>query len=268
MKYYLSKTDISLLKELIRTDFKLRYQGSVLGYVWSLLKPLMLFGILFIVFTKFLNLGKGIPNYPQSLLLGIVLWTFFVEATSGCLKSIVGRGSLIRKINIPRYLIPFSTVASASINLGLNLIVVFVFILLSGESAISWATIVFFPVLLIELIVLTTGVGLFLSAAYVKFRDIDNIWDITRQALFYAIPIIYPLSRIPSEEIRKLIILNPIAQIIQDSRIVITSSETLGIRDIYGSIVYALIPLSLVVLSFLIGVFFFRSQSKQFAENV
>ncbi len=257
-----------LFLELVRTDFKLRYQGSALGYLWSLLKPLMLFGILYIVFTKFLKIGAGVPNYAVSLLLGIVLWTFFVEATSSSLKSIVGRGGLIRKINIPRYLIPVSTIASGFINLCLNLIVVFIFVLFASNNALSWATLLLFPLLILELAILSMGIGFFLAAAYVKFRDIDHVWDVARQALFYTVPIIYPLSRIPSEAIKKAIILNPLSQIIQDSRIVITYSETQGIKDIYGSRIYALIPLAITAVIFIFGLRYFNKRSKYFAEDV
>ncbi len=263
-----NKKNYVLFSELVRTDFKLRYQGSVLGYLWSLLKPLMLFGILYIVFTKFLKIGAGVPNYALSLLLGIILWTFFVEATSNSLKSIVGRGSLIRKIDIPRHLIPLSTIASALINMLLNLVVLAVFLVFASNTALSPMTLVFFPLLVIELTILSIGVGFFLAAAYVKFRDINHIWEVVRQALFYTVPIIYPLSRIPSEEIKKLIMLNPLSQIIQDARIVITYSDSLGIKDVFGTRWVALIPLAFVVIIFVVGVTYFSRQSKHFAEIV
>ena len=120
MKHIFTKKNRILLSELVRTDFKLRYQGSVLGYAWSLLRPLMLFLILYIVFVKFLKLGTGIPNYPIYLLLGIVMWSFFAEMTSLSLSSIVGRGDLIRKIRIPRWIIVLSSSVTAVINLFLN----------------------------------------------------------------------------------------------------------------------------------------------------
>ena len=153
MKRFIRKQNKALLSEMIRTDFKLRYQGSVLGYLWSLLKPLILFAILYIVFTRFLRIGRGIPNWPISLFLGIVLWNFFTEATTSSLKSIVGKGSIIRKISIPRYLIPVSSVASAFINMLLNLIVVFVFVLFAKDTALSWKALIVFPLLLAELMI-------------------------------------------------------------------------------------------------------------------
>jgi len=267
-----SKKNKVLVKELIRTDFKLRYQGSVLGYLWSFFKPLMLFLILYIVFTKFITLGKGTPNYAVSLLLGIVLWTFFIEATSNSLKSIVGRGSLIRKIKIPIYLIPVSTVASAFINLCLNLIVVFIFVIFSPIDAFSWKTAVFLPLVILELTLLSTAVGLFLSATYVRFRDIDHIWDVVRQALFYTIPIIYPLTRIPSEVIQKIIMVNPLAQIIQDARFLVTYEGTIRTSSLYESPLFSfaaeIVPLLLVATALLVGVWYFKKEAKYFSENV
>lgn len=253
---------------MIRTDFKLRYQGSVLGYLWSLLKPLMLFAILYTVFTHFLNIGRGVPNYPISLLLGIVLWNFFNEATTAALKSIVGRGSLIRKINIPRYLIPVSSIASAFINMLLNLVVVFIFVLFAKDTALSLTTIVIFPLLLLELVVLSVSVGFLLSALYVKFRDIEHIWDVAKQALFYGSIIIFPLSLIGSVTVQKLLLLNPIAQIVQDSRAVITHSGTIQITDVYSNQWIALVPIAFIAIALVVTSAYFRKNSKYFAEDI
>lgn len=268
LKNVTSKRNRTLLREMIRTDFKLRYQGSLLGYIWSVLKPLMLFAILYTVFSKFLRLGAGVPNYAISLLLGIVLWSFFIEATGSALKSIVGRGSLIRKINIPRYLIPISVVSSAFINLLLNLVVVFVFVFFASGTPLSWVTLIIFPLLILELVLVALAVGFFLAAVYVKFRDIEHIWDVVKQALFYLTPIIYPLSKIPSEAIQKILVLSPIAQIIQDARSVITYGGTTQISDLYGTQLAILMPLSLVALAGWISASYFRRHSKYFAEDI
>lgn len=268
IKRVISKKNQALLAEMIRTDFKLRYQGSVLGYLWSLLKPLMLFGILYVVFTQFLRIGRGIPNWPISLLMGIVLWSFFIEATSSALKSIVGRGNLIRKIRIPRYIIPVASVSSAFINMALNLIVVFIFIFFAKNTAISWNTLVIFPLLLVELVIVSLATGFFLAALFVKYRDIEHIWDVARQALFYTIPIIYPITMIPSESIQKAIMLNPLAQIIQGARAVTTYSGTTTITDLYGTPSIIFVPLALVVIALIISSAYFRRNSKYFAEDI
>ncbi|NDC96144.1 ABC transporter permease, partial [bacterium] len=161
MKHIFSKQNRALLSELVRTDFKLRYQGSVLGYAWSLLRPLLLFVILYIVFVKFLKIGNGIPNYPIYLLLGIVLWNFFAEMTNQGLSSIVSRGDLVRKIRIPRWLIIVSTSISALINLTLNMTVVIVLALISHMNFM--ATSVFLPLVLLEIYLLALGITLILS---------------------------------------------------------------------------------------------------------
>lgn len=262
-----SRRNRILLSEMVRTDFKLRYQNSVLGYVWSLLKPLMLFAILYVVFTQFLRIGRGVPNYPISLLLGIVLWNFFIEATSSSLRSVVGKGGLIRKINIPRYLIPVASIASAFINTALNLVVVFIFILIAKDTPISWQTFVVFPLLIIEFTIFTMAVSFYLAALFVKFRDIEHIWDVAKQALFYVIPIIYPLSYIPIETVKKILILNPVAQIIQDARSVLTYGGTEQIDDFYSPIVW-LVPITIVLITLLISSWYYKKNSKYFAEDI
>lgn len=268
LKNVTSKRNRILLGEMVRTDFKLRYQSSILGYAWSLLKPLLLFVILYTVFTQFLRIGRGVPNYPISLLLGIVLWSFFTEATSSALRSVVGRGSLIRKINIPRYLIPVSVIASSLINLLLNLTVVFIFVLLANDTPLSLMSLIVFPLLLIELIIVTVAVSFFLSAVYVKYRDIEHIWDVVKQAFFYVIPIIYPLTMIPNVTIQKILLLNPFAQIIQDARAVITYGGTTRIPDVFGSHLPYAVPLLLIVITLFISSAYFRKNSKTFAEDI
>lgn len=259
----------NLLLEMVRTDFKLRYQGSLLGYMWSVLKPLFMFAILYTIFGVVLKLGAGTPNYPLSLLLGIVLFNFFSEATSGALKSVVAKGSLIRKIDIPRYLIPIASTASAFINALINLIVVFAFVLiLAPFNELSMKTLIIFPLIIIQLVVFTLGVGYFLSALYVRLRDINHIWEVVRQALFYSIPIIYPLTRVPYENIQQIMISNPIVQVIEEARAVVTYKETLTTYDIFGSNVYLLVPIGITVFTFIFGLLYFLRQSKTFAENI
>lgn len=184
MKQFVSKSNRALLAELVRTDFKLRYQGSLLGYAWSLLKPLLLFVILYVVFVYFLKIGRDIEHFPVYLLLGIVLWNFFTEMTVQSLGSIVGRGDLIRKIRIPRWMIVFSSSISATINLLLSLVVVGIF--MAVNQVPIHASILMVPVYLVMIYFLALGCSLFLAAAYVKFRDLSYIWEVILQAGFYA----------------------------------------------------------------------------------
>jgi len=266
VKHIISAKNRALLAELVRTDFKLRYQGSVLGYAWSLLRPLMLFLILYIVFVKFLKLGAGIPHYPIYLLLGIVLWTFFSEMTSQSLGSIVGRGDLIRKIRIPRWMIVVSSSISALINLGLNMIIVLVFMMINRVEPMSTA--IFFPIILIEIYLFALGVSLFLAAAFVKYRDMSYIWEVCLQALFYLTPILYPLTVITNVTFQKLLLLNPMAQAIQDARNVLVTKETITIAEVYGTSMIRILSLGTVIAVLIFGVLYFKREAKHFAENL
>ena len=268
MRHIFSKQNRALLSELVRTDFKLRYQGSVLGYAWSLLRPLLLFVILYLVFVKVLKSGGGIPHFPVYLLLGIVIWNFFIEMTMQSLGSIVGRGDLIRKIRIPRWMIVFSSSISALINLGLNLIVVGIFMVLNKVEPLD--TLVFLPLFLLEVYVLALGLSLFLSAAFVKFRDISYIWEVILQAGFYLTPILYSLSIIHNVTAQKILLLNPMAQAIQDARYAAITHSPLNITPwrIFDGGWYIIIPYLIVIIALIAGLLYFRRESKYFAENI
>ncbi len=254
-----------LTRRLVVTDFKLRYQGSMLGYLWSLLRPLFIFLILYVVFVRFIPLGKDVPHYPVYLLTGIILWTFFVEVTTSSVKSIVDRGDLLRKINFPRYVIVISSSLSSSINLMINMCVVLLFALINGVH--FGLGIILVPLLLLELVVVAMSFAFLLSAAYVRFRDISHIWEVVIQAAFYATPIIYPLTKVP-ESVGKLMLYNPLAQIIQDVRYVLITKESATFNGIYSSQLNRLIPIVLVVLLFIISGRLFKNRAPYFAEEV
>jgi ABC-2 type transport system permease protein len=266
MKRFLTKQNRALLSELVRTDFKLRYQGSVLGYAWSLLRPLLIFVILYIVFVKFLKLGAGVPHFPVYLLLGIVIWNFFNEMTVQSTTSIVGRGDLIRKISIPRWMVVFSSSLSALINLGLNMIVVSIFMVINHVGVLDTLPLVL-PVLL-EVYLFALGVSLFLSALFVKFRDVSYIWEVVLQAGFYLTPILYPLSSITNVTLQKLIMLNPMAQSIQDARYAAVTHVSPTIYGIFEGGYYKLIPFVIVIFVLVGGLMYFKKESKYFAENI
>lgn len=254
-----------LLRELVKTDFKLRYQGSFLGYIWSLLRPFALFVILYIVFAKILRIGADIPHFPIYLLLGIILWNYFAEVTSGAVGSIVSRGDLMRKLSFPRYVIVLAGSFSALINLFLNLLVVAVFLAISHVDISSVAA--WFPLFIAELFVFSLALGFFLSAAFVRFRDINYIWEVILQAAFYATPILYPLSLVP-EKYAKLLMLNPMAQIIQDSRYILVTEKTQTISGIYNSHMIRVVPIGITLLLVILAASYFRKRSRFFAEDV
>lgn len=266
MKRFFSKQNRALLSELVRTDFKLRYQGSALGYAWSLLRPLLLFLILYVVFVRFLNFGKDIPHYPVYLLLGIVMWSFFTDMTTQSMGSIVARGDLIRKIRIPRWIIIVSSSISALINFTLNLVVVLVFMFLNHVDFMHTA--LWLPLIFLEVYLFALGLSMFLSAAFVKFRDAGYIWEVILQAAFYATPIIYALSRINDVTAQKLLLLNPMAQAIQDARYASITRDTLTVRQVFDGGWYEFLPIVLVVLSVVGGFAYFRKESRYFAENI
>ena len=249
----------------MRTDFKLRYQGSVLGYAWSLLQPLFFFIILYVVFS-YLRIGKGVPNYAVYLLMGVVLWNFFREMTSGSISSIVGRGDLIRKIRIPRWIIILSSSISAVISLAFNLVILLAFLLISHVDLLF--TTLWFPLILLEVYIFAVGISLFLSAAYVKYRDVSYIWEVIMQGGFYLTPIIYPIALIPNLALQKLIMLNPMAQAIQDARYSVVWHGTQTTPQTFGGGWLKFIPLIMVIIVFVAGLTYFRKQSRFFAENV
>jgi|InofroStandDraft_1065614.scaffolds.fasta_scaffold28729_2 ABC-2 type transport system permease protein len=259
-----------LLGELVKTDFKLRYQGSVLGYLWAVLRPLLTFAILYIVFAKLLRMGNDIPHYPVYLLTGTVLWSFFTECTGQGIQAIVQRGDLLRKISFPKYIVVVSATATALINLAINLCVVVIFALINGVSP-SWSWFVV-PFLVLELYTLSLGISFLLGAINVKYRDVTSIWDVLIQALFYAIPIIYPLSMVLESgsfglTAARIIMLNPIAQVIQDVRYNLITTETITAWEILpGSL--QMVPILLVFLVLALAALFFRKRSKRFAEEV
>lgn len=261
---YLTPRNRAILREMVVSNFKVRYQGSILGYLWSLLKPLFMFAIIYVVFTSVFSLGKDVPHYPVYLLLGIVLWSFFTEATSIGLSSITSSGDILRKISIPRYLLVVASSVSALINLGLNLIVVIILAFISGVD-VRWEWLLL-PIVIIELYVFAQAVAFFLAALNVKFRDIGYIWEILLQAGFYATPIIYPLTLVP-EQFQKLVLLNPMAQIIQDARYLLIWDGTMTIWSrIYSP--WMFVPILIIAVAVVTATMYFKKRSHTFAEDI
>ncbi len=258
-----------VLKEMVRTDFKLRYQGSFLGIAWSVLKPLMLFCVMYVVFVKFLKFTDGTPTFPLVLLLGISLWNFFAEATNMGLTAIVGRGDILRKIHFPNYIIVVSATVGALISLAINMCVVLVFCIFN-QVYFTW-NVLWLPLNFIEFYALALGTALLLAALNVYFRDMQHIWEVLMQVFFYATPIIYPLSLVTEKTnnpiFAKIMLLSPPAQIIQDIRHNLIAPDTTptvwkeisnwGIR---------LIPVALTFFILWLGIHIFRKYSQKFAE--
>jgi ABC-2 type transport system permease protein len=212
-----SRRFFDLLWLIATTEFKRVYFGTVLGYLWSLIRPLMLFGVLLFVFTQVFRVGsEHVEHYAVLLLLGIVLYTFFQEATTSSVTSVVSQEAVVRKTQFPRLVIPLSTVLTGVFNLGLNLVIVLVFLFAFGvEPTWTW---LLFPFVVAFLAALTAAVGVALSVLYVRFRDIAIIWAVVVQVLFYATPILYPVD-FKGETFERLMMINPLAVIIEQVRV-------------------------------------------------
>ena len=257
-----------LLHQLVVTDFKLRYQGSALGYIWTLLRPLFMFVILYLVFGVVFNAGASVPNYPVYLLLGILLWNYFSEVTNNGIQAISSKGDLLRKLNFPKYVIILAGSISAFINLVINFFVLIAFMAIAGVEVYWHASL--FLLILVELFVLAIGMAFLLSALYVKFRDIGYIWEIIMQAGFYFTPILYPITLVidRAPAIAQIQMLNPMAQIIQDARYLLITPQTSTFEQIFSTGYYRLWPIVAVILFTILAAWYFRRQSPKFAEYI
>lgn len=257
-----------LLRELVITDFKLRYQGSFLGYLWALLRPLFLFAILYVFFVEILHIGKEIPHWGVALLLGIVMWNFFQEVVNQGLKSIVNSGGIIRKINFPKYIIVASTSLSAVINLLINLVVVAAFAVFDGVELS--AGILLIPLFILQLYIFALGLAFLFSAINVKFRDVGYIWEVVSQALFYGSAIMFPINRVLeiSHDAAIILLINPIAQTIQDARYFGITSGVETVHTLTDNVLIIVAPFVISILVFLAGAAYFRYKSPYFAEDI
>jgi ABC-2 type transport system permease protein len=259
---------INLTLTLARTDFKVRYFGSALGYLWSLVRPLLFFGVLYVVFTHVFRFGKNVPHYPVELLTAIVLWTFFVETTSNSVQALVAREGLLRKMRFPRMVIPLSIALTALFNLTMNMIAVLVFTLASGVyPRWSWLEM---PVLIILLAMLGVGAGMFLSAMFVRYRDIQPIWDVIIQAMFYLSPVIYVATQY--RHLIRVAMVNPIAAILTQMHYAwVGGDRTHPVHSAaveIGGAVRLLIPLALIFGVFALGLWVFNREAPRIAENL
>jgi len=251
----------NLIREIAVTDFKLKYQGSFLGYLWSLAKPLAYFAVLYVIFTKVFKLGNEIPHYPVYLLLGVMIFGFWAESTSMAMTSIASKGELIRKVYFPRIILLLSSTLTSLITFSLNMLVVFFFAYFNHVT-FSWHMLWAIP-LMLELYLFILGVSFYLAAMFVKFRDIGHIWEVVNQILFYATPILYAIAMVP-QAYAKLMILSPLAQVIQGIRHAFIPSA-LTIRDYWG---FPFLPEIMVLIIFVSGYFVFQKMAAKFAEEV
>lgn len=264
-----ARHQLRILHVLASIDFKLKYAGSALGYVWSVLKPLMLFIMLYLVFGRVFHLGSISRYYPLSLLMGIVLFTFFGDACSMGMSSIVSRESLLRKMSFPRMIIPASATLTASITLAINLSVIVAFV--AWKRIIPQPDWFLIPLLLLELYIFVLGVSLILATLFVRFRDIGQIWELVLQLLFYASPIIYPIGYLPGWA-RRVAFLNPFTQVMQDIRALVlypdAAPNKITAAIAFGSPLGRLIPVAIAFGVLALGIALFKRDEPWFAERV
>lgn len=256
----------NLARTLAATDWKVRFYGSALGYLWSLLRPLMLFGIIYFVFSYVVKAGAGVEHYGVMLLLAMILYFFFSEVTGSGVTSMVDRESLLRKVGFPRAVVPLSVALVAAMNLALNLVVLAVFVVASGVQP-RW-TWLLLPLPFALMVVLATGCAMLLSALYVRYRDVRPIWEVVLQASFYATPILYPIEAVIgySETLAKIALMNPIAALIQESRHLLTGAMPLS--EAMGSPALMLVPLAILVAVTWLGLRVFGRMAPRAAEEL
>jgi ABC-2 type transport system permease protein len=277
-----------LTYNIARNEFKLKFFGSALGYLWQVMKPLLLFAVLYTFFVVIGHVGKGGKpgevNYGVQLLGSIVLFTFFAESTGGAVRSVVERENLVRKIQFPRLVIPISVVLLAFFNLILNLLVVLVFALIAGiHPMLSWLEL---PLILAMLIVFATGMAMLLSALFVRARDMQPIWEVFSQILFYASPVIIPLEQVREKLINSpahkplllhppdhqllwhIYTLNPLVAIFQQFRHAMINHDALSAGQALGSWAALLEPMAIVAGIFVLGFWVFNRAAPHIAEDL
>ena len=249
---------VELLYLIALTEFRRSYLGTALGYLWSLVRPLMLFAVLLVVFTQAFDLGDRVVNYPMLLLFNIVLFTFFQEATTQAVTSIVSQESVVRKTQFPRVVIPLAVVLTALFNLGVNLVVVLAFLLAGGvEPTWTW---LLFPVVLVLLVVFTTAVAMILSALHPRFRDTGVIWGVAAMALFYATPVLYPIE-IVGDELGRLLALNPLTPLFELARRWVIDPDAPGPSAL-------VVPAVIFVAVCVLAVWIFNREAPRIAEEL
>jgi ABC-2 type transport system permease protein len=262
------KRFFSLLRTLALTDFKLKFYGSVLGYVWQLVRPLLLFGVLYFVFTHFLKFGNLVKHYPSVLLTGIVLYSFFAEAVSTSVDSVVRNEPLVRKVQFPRLVIPAASVATAFLNLLLNLIAVLVFIVIfqGVRPHIQWLE---FPLVLLNVAVLASGCAMLVSSLYVRYRDVKPITDVVLQILFYATPIFYTVERVTDTTLRQIVMMaNPLAIVVQQARHSLIDPTAPTAAAATGGTLNLFVPVALTLGIFVLGFWVFNHEAPRIAEEL
>jgi ABC-2 type transport system permease protein len=256
---------LELLLLISATEFKRTYFGTVLGYIWSIARPLMLFGVLLAVFTQIFRIGSQVPNYPVLLLFNIVLFSFFSEATVSAVTSIVNQEGIVRRTQFPRAVIPLSVVLTTLYNLGLNLLVVLIFILAWGIDP-SW-TWLLFPLFLLLLITITSAIAMIVAALFPRFRDVAIIWSVLSTLLFYATPVLYPIEVVP-EPFKSFLLVNPLTPLFELGRKWVIDPEAPGPVAAAGGVEGVIAPIAIFAAICVLSVWLFNREAPRIAEEL
>ena len=247
------------------TDWKLRFYGSVLGVVWTLARPFAFFAVIYFVFTGIVGLDESVKNYGVYILVAMLLFQFFSEITSNSVQSLVSRENLLRKTYFPPLVIPMAVGITALLNLAMTLVAVLIFVLANGiYPDWSWLQL---PVIIALLTIFALGVGMLLSALFVRYRDVQPIWEVFSQMLFYASPILY-VSQLVPDSYQRIYVCNPIAALLTQMRKAIVDSDAPSILRAIGPDSRVLIPLGIIFGTFALGYWVFRRESPRIAENL
>ena len=254
-----------LSRTLARHELKQRYFGSVVGHLWALLRPLMLFGVMYFVFTHIVKFGTAVPNYPIYLLTSLVVWGYFAETTATGVTCLVAHENLLRKIRFPRLMIPLSLALTSAYQLVLNVGVVVAFMLLSGIGP-RWTWLAAIP-LIACFCLFTVGVTMGLASVYVRFRDTNPIWEVFSQLLFWASPIIY-VATFPPPSVRELLAASPVSATLTQLRVWLIDPAAPTAADVLGGKIYLLIPVAIAISCMVLGVLVFGYMAPRVAEEL
>lgn len=256
---------LSLAWALAFTDWKLRFYGSALGYVWTLVRPFAFFGVVYFVFTEIAGLGDDVKFYGAYILISMVLFQFFGEITNQSVTCLVARENLLRKMRFPRLVIPLSVVMTATLNLSMTLVAVMIFAVAAGVTP-HWGWLEL-PLLIGLLGLFASGIGMLLSVMFIRYRDVQPIWEVISQMLFYASPILYVATIVP-EAYQRPYLANPIASILTEMRHAVLDPSAAGAAEAIGGWPRLLIPLGIILVSVVLGVWAFRREAPRIAEHL
>ena len=256
---------ITIARVMALAEFKLRYLEARLSFLWCVMRPLMTFAVLYLIFTHVGHLDRGVQHYGGYLLNSLVLWTFFAESTATAVRSLVQRRDLVRKAAFPRVAVPLSVTFVSLFDLAMNVVALVVFLLATGVTPrLSWLEL---PVLVLVLALLVAGTSMLLSVVYVRYRDLDQIWTVARQVLFYASPALYVASALPTG-LSHILSASPIAAVLTQSRRALIDPSAPSAASALGGAVWLLVPASIVAVVFVAGIVMFQRQGERIAEIV